>query len=38
MGVPQAEVDMVEAMYERTKGSVAVGHGLLEELQVNIGL
>ena len=38
MGVPEAEARMVEAMYERTKGRVAVGSGLSEEFPVNIGL
>ena len=30
MGVPEAEARMVEAMYERTKGTVVVGSGLSE--------
>ena len=38
MGVPEAEAMMVEAMYERTKGTVVVGSGLSEEFPVNIGL
>ena len=38
MGVPEAEARMVKAMYERTKGRVAVGSGLSEEFSVNIGL
>ena len=29
---------MVESMYERTKGRVAVGSGLSEEFPVNTGL
>ena len=29
MGVPEAEARMVEAMYERTKGRVVVGHRML---------
>ena len=38
MGVPEAEIRMVEAMYERTKGRLVVGSGLSEEFPVNIGL
>ena len=39
MGVPEAEARMVEVMYERTKGRVVDGSGLLEEfLSVNIRL
>ena len=38
MGVPEAEARMVEAMYERTKGTVVDGSGLSEEFPVNIGL
>ena len=32
MGVPEAEVRMVEGTYEDTKGRVVCGPGILEEL------
>ena len=38
MGAPESEVQMVEAMYENTKARVAVGSGMSNEFQVNIGL
>ena len=37
VGVPEAEAEKVEAMYERTKGRVVVGSGLSEEFPINIG-
>ena len=38
MGVPEAEVIMVEGMYEKTTARVVVGEGASEEFEVNIGL
>ena len=38
MGVPDAEVRMVEGTYEETKGRVMCGPGILEEFGVDIGL
>ena len=38
MGVPEAEVRMVEGTYEKTTARVVVGEGASEEFQVNIGL
>ena len=38
MGVEEAEARIMEAMYDRTKGRVVAGHGMLVEHQVNIGL
>ena len=38
MCVPEAEVRMVEGMYEGTRGRVLVGSGMSEEFGVNIGL
>ena len=38
MGVPEAEVRMVEGMYEKTTGRVVVGEGASEAFEVNIGL
>ena len=38
MGVPEAEVRMVEGTYEKTTARVVVGEGASEELEVNIGL
>ena len=39
MGAPEAEVKMVEAMYENTKATVVlVGSGMSNDFQVNIGL
>ena len=36
MGVPEAEVRLVEGMYKETKGRVLVGPGMSEEFMVNI--
>ena len=38
MGVPEAEVRMVEGMYEKTTARVVVEEGASEEFEVNIGL
>ena len=38
MGVPEAELMMVEAMYEKTTARVVVGEGASEEFEVKIGL
>ena len=38
MGVPEAEVRMVEGMYEKTKARVVVGEGATEAFDVKIGL
>ena len=38
MGVPEAEVRMVEGMYKKTTARVVVGEGALEEFEVNIRL
>ena len=38
MGVPEAEVRMVEGTYEKTTPRVVVGEGASEEFEVNIGL
>ena len=38
MGVPEAEVRMVEGTYEKTTASVVVGEGASEEFEVTIGL
>ena len=38
MGVPEAEVTMVEGMYEKTTARVVVGEGASEEFEVKIGL
>ena len=38
MGVPEAEVRMVEGTYENTTARVVVGEGASEEFEVNIGL
>ena len=39
MGVPEAEVRMVEGTYEKTTARVVVvGEGASEEFEVNIGL
>ena len=38
MGVPEAELTMVEGMYEKTTARVVVGEGASEEFEVNIGL
>ena len=37
-GVPEAEVRMVEGLYEGTKGRVMVGSGMSDEFEVNLGL
>ena len=36
MGVPEAEVGMVEGMYEKTTAAVVVGEGASEEFEVII--
>ena len=38
MGVPEAEVKMVEGMYEETTARVVVGEGASEAFEVKIGL
>ena len=38
MGVPEAEVRVVEGMYEKTTARVVVGEGASEECEVKIGL
>ena len=38
MGVPEAEVSMVEGMYEKTTARVVVGEGASEEFEANVGL
>ena len=38
LGVPEAEVRMVEATYEQTNGRVIIGAGMSEQFSVNIGL
>ena len=38
MGVPEAEVGMVEDRYEKTTARVVVGEGASDEFEVNIGL
>ena len=38
MGVPEAEVRMVEGMYEKTTARVVVGEGASGEFEVKIGL
>ena len=38
MGLPEAEVRMVEGTYEKTTARVVVGEGALEEFDVTIGL
>ena len=38
MGVPEAEVRMVEGTYEKTTARVVVGEGALEEFEVKNGL
>ena len=37
MGVPEAEVRMVEGMYEKTTTRVVVGEGTSEEFKIKIG-
>ena len=38
MGVPEAEVRMVDGMYEKTTARMVVGEGTSEEFEVKIGL
>ena len=38
MGVPEAEIRMVEGTYEKTTATVVVGEGAPEEFDVNIGI
>ena len=38
MGVPEAEVMMVEGTYEKTTARVVVGEGVSGEFEINIGL
>ena len=38
MGVPEAEVRMVEGAYKKTTARVVVGKGASEEFEVNIGV
>ena len=38
MGVPEAEVRIVEGTYEKTTARVLVGKGASEEFEVNIGM
>ena len=38
MGVPEAEVRMVEGTYEETKGRVVCGLGISEEFRVDVCL
>ena len=38
MGVPEAEVTLVEGMCKGTKERALVGHGMSKEFSVNIGL
>ena len=38
MGVPEAEVMMVEGTYEETKGRVVCGPGISEKFRVDVGL
>ena len=38
VGVPEAEVRMVEGMYEKTTARVVVGEGASDEFEVKIGL
>ena len=38
LGVPEAEVRMVEATYEQTYGRVIIGTGMSEQFSVNVGL
>ena len=38
MGVPEAEVRMVEGTYEKTSAIVVVGEGAPEEFDVKIGI
>ena len=38
MGLPAAEVRMVEGMYEKTTARVVVGKGASDEFEVKIGL
>ena len=38
LGVPEAEVGIVEATYQQTNGRVIIGAGMSEQFSVNIGL
>ena len=38
VGVPEAEVRMIEGTYEETKRRVVCGHGISEEFRVDVGL
>ena len=38
LGVPEAEVRMVEATYEQTNGRVVIGTVMSEQFSVNVGL
>ena len=38
LGVPEAEVRMVEATYEQTNGRVIIGTRMSEQFSVNVGL
>ena len=38
LGVPEAEIRMVEATYEQTSGRVIIGAAMSEQFSVNIGL
>ena len=38
LGVPEAEVRMMEATYEQTNGRLIIGAGMSEQFSVNIGL
>ena len=38
MGVPEAEVRMLEATHEQTNGRVIIGVGMSDQFSVNIGL
>ena len=38
MGIPEAEVRMVEGMYEKTTARVVVGEGASEDFEVKFGL
>ena len=38
MGVPEAEVMMVEGVYDKTTARVVVGEGASEEFEIKIGL
>ena len=38
LGMPEAEVRMVEATYEQTNGRVIIGTGMSEQFSVSVGL